>query len=93
MKIPVPTDRVNSFHLNDGQPQTTENDLGTEIEIEIDENAKILNDLLDNYCYGDRRCEAATWRRVGFRSKDGIKSDVLKCLRCQKLMLRHVVRD
>jgi hypothetical protein len=88
MKFAV--DKINSFHLNDGY-QSNENDF--EGEIEIDEDRKILNDLLDDYCYNDRRCEAATWRKVGFRLQDNIKSDVLKCLRCQKLMLRHIVRS
>jgi hypothetical protein len=84
--------RVKSFHWNDG---VKNDNAETKLEIGLSPDMLMLisNGVAQDQCYNDIRCEAATWQRVGFRLKDGIKSDVLKCLRCQKFMLRHIVRE
>ena len=81
----IDVDRTYSFHLNDSAPSSM---IMTKLDIPI---SLILD--FDETCYNDYRCEAVSWTKVGYREKDGFKSDVLKCSHCKNLMLRHVVRD
>ena len=85
MELDVNLTRTYSFHKNDNMPSQP---FMTKLSIPV----SMLLDY-DEACYNDPRCEAVSWTKVGYREKEGFRSDVLQCSHCKSLMLRHVVRE